>query len=70
MEQRRRHWSQTPDRQFELFDPRPPSARCAMPGWGSLPQQTRHTLTGLITRLLVDHAGGETRNPRSAADDR
>jgi len=58
-----------PDRQLNLFDPNPPSARSSTPGWRSLPLPTQQTLTGLVTRLLVDHAGGEARDPRSAADD-
>lgn len=69
MEHRRRHQTQTPDRQLDLLDPNPPSARCASPQWNSLPQQTRCALTDLVTRLLVEHAGGETRDPRSRADD-
>ena len=39
------------------------------PSWSSLPQQTRRTLTGLVTRLLVEHAGGGACDPRSNADE-
>ena len=56
-------------RQPDLFDPTPRLARGVTPSWGSLPQQTRRTLTGLVTRLLVDHAGGGACDPRSNADE-
>ena len=69
MERSRRCRSQTLDRQLDFLDPNPPSARAVPPQWSSLPQQTRCALTGLVTRLLVDHAGGEPRDPRSSADD-
>jgi hypothetical protein len=69
MEHRRRRRTQTLDRQHDFLDPKPPSARGATPQWSSLPQQTRGALTDLVTRLLVDHAGGETRDPRSCAND-
>ena len=69
MEHRRHRRTQTLDRQLDFLDPNPPSARGATPQWSSLPQQTRCALTGLVTRLLVDHAGGETRDPRSRAND-
>jgi hypothetical protein len=70
MEQRHRRRTRTPDRQLDLLDPRPSSAPGATPGWGSLPPDTRRTLTGLMTRLLVEHAGGELPGRRSGADER
>jgi hypothetical protein len=69
MERRRRHQTLTLDRQLDLLDPNLPSARFASPQWNSLPQQTRCALADLVTRLLVEHVGGETRDPRSCADD-
>ncbi len=39
------------------------------PGWSTLPHQTRSAVTGLVTRLLIEHAGGETRDRRSDADE-
>ena len=69
MEHRRRRRTQTLNRQLDFLDPKPPSARGATPQWISLPQPTRCALTGLVTRLLVDHAGGETRDRGSCADD-
>ena len=68
MEPRRRR-AQTLDRQLDLFEPSPSSARGATPGWSALPNQTQRTLTGLVTRLLIAHAGGETPDLRSSADD-
>ena len=69
MEQRHRR-TRTPDRQLDLLDPRLSSAPGATPGWGSLPPDTRRTLTGLMTRLLVEHAGGEMPDRRGRADER
>ena len=39
------------------------------PGWSTLPHQTRSAVTGLVSRLLIEHAGGETRDRRSDADE-
>ena len=69
MEQRHRR-TRTPDRQLDLLDPRPSSAPGATPGWSSLPPDTRRALTGLMTRLLVEHAGGEAPDRRGRADER
>jgi hypothetical protein len=69
MEQRHRR-TRTSDRQLDLLDPRLSSAPGATPGWSSLPPDTRRTLTGLMTRLLVEHAGGEPPDRRSGADER
>jgi hypothetical protein len=40
-----------------------------MPSWEALPQQTRRTLTGLVTRLLVEHVNARVSEPRSNADE-
>ena len=40
-----------------------------MPSWEALPQQTRRTLTGLVTRLLVEHVNARASEPRSNADE-
>jgi hypothetical protein len=69
MERRRRHQTRTLNRQLDLLDPNPPSARCAGPQWNSLPHQTQCALTDLVTRLLIEHAGGDMCEPRSRADD-
>jgi len=42
-----------------------PGPADAVPRWGSLPDQTRQALSGLLTRLLVAHADG-TRLPPQA----
>jgi hypothetical protein len=71
MEQRHRRRVRTPDRQLDLLDPSPPAAAGgATPGWHTLPPDTRRRLTGLMTRLLVEHAGGERPDRRSSADER
>ena len=70
MEQRHRRRVRAPGRQLDLLDQSPPSARGATPGWHTLPPDTRRRLTGLMTRLLVEHAGGEAPDRRSSADER
>jgi len=59
----------TPNRQFDLF-----AEKASPPGlaleWSALPDQTRHALIGLMTRLLIAHADGETHEPGSDADER
>jgi hypothetical protein len=70
MEQRHRHRARTPNRQLDLLDQRPSSAHSATPGWSSLPSDTRRMLTGLMMRLLVQHAGAEVPDRRSSADER
>ena len=56
--------------QFDLFDERAPMiADSLAPTWQVLPEETRRMLTGLMSRLLLDH-GGAARLPRTeAADD-
>ncbi len=39
------------------------AASGAAPGWSILPDQTRQTLTSLLTRLLIAHAGGTGLEP-------
>jgi hypothetical protein len=44
-------------RQFDLFTPASRAgAEEALPDWRTLPEQTRHTLMSLLTRLILDHA--------------
>jgi hypothetical protein len=40
------------------------------PGWSALPEQTRHALIGLMTRLLMAHANETAHEPGSDADER
>jgi hypothetical protein len=71
MDRRHRCRVRTPDRQLDLLDQKPSSSPNATPGWNSLPSPTRRTLTDLVTRLLINHAGraGAARDRRSSADD-
>jgi hypothetical protein len=39
--------------QIDLFDGVTPTQ---MPTWGDLPEETRDTLTGLMARLILEHA--------------
>ena len=70
MERRHRRRTRAPDRQLDLLDQRPSSAPGATPGWGSLPPDARRTLTGLMARLLAEHAGDEVPDRRGRADER
>jgi hypothetical protein len=70
MEHQRRHrQTMIPNRQFELFEPDPPAEGALTPDWSALPERTQRELTDLMTRLLVDHASGEARDPGEAVDD-
>ncbi len=69
MEHPRRRRPRTQDRQSDLFAANPPSTRRGAPRWSTLPHQTRSAVTGLVIRLLIEHAGGETRDLRSDADE-
>jgi hypothetical protein len=59
----------TPDRQLDLFLPSPPPAPAPAPGWSTLPEQTQHAVTGLMTRLLIAHASGAAPEPGSDGDE-
>jgi hypothetical protein len=67
--QRRHRQTKTPNCQLELFEPDPPAGGALTPDWSALPERTQRELTDLMTRLLVDHAGGEARDPGEAVDD-
>ena len=58
------------DRQLDLFPPPQASTLLPVPGWSALPEQTRHTVTGLMSRLLVAHAGGAAPQSESDGDER
>lgn len=55
-----------PKRQLDLFAGSPPPT----PAWSALPDQTRQALTGLMTRLLLAHAGEAGPKSRSDGDER
>jgi hypothetical protein len=67
---RRHRRSRTPDRQLDLFPGSPPPTPGSAPGWSGLPEQTRRAVTGLMTRLLIAHAGGAAHEPGSDTDER
>jgi hypothetical protein len=64
----RRH--RTLDRQLDLFPPPRTSTPLPAPGWDALPDRTRQAVTGLMTRLLIAHAGGMIVEPGSDGDER
>ena len=67
---RHRRRARTPECQPNLFStPQPPIAGAA-PGWSTLPDQARHTVTALMTCLLITHASGTVPEPGSSADER
>jgi len=48
----------TPERQLDLFPANHAPKPCPSPEWIALPDQARHALTVLMTRLLITHANG------------
>lgn len=57
------------ERQADFFStPRPETA--ATLHWSSLPESTQHTVTALITRLLVMHAADAAPQLKDDADER
>ena len=67
---RHRRRARTPERQPELFSaPQPPVAGAA-PGWSTLPDQARHAVTALMTRLLTARAVGAAPELEGDADER
>ena len=67
---RHRRRARTPERQPELFSEPQPLAAEATPGWSTRPDQARHAVTALMTRLLITHASGTVPEPGSSADER
>ena len=56
--QRLRHRPRAPQRQLELLLAIRPLKAGAVPAWEVMPDRTRQVLIGLMTCLLVAHAGG------------
>ena len=58
--QRSRLRLRTSQRQFDLGLTSLPATPSTPPAWCTLPEPTQRMLAGLLTRLLVGHAGGVT----------
>ena len=51
-------------RQIDLFAPIAPGGTLKTPAWGSLPAETRQSLTRLMGRLILDRAKADHAPPR------
>lgn len=60
---RPRRRPRTQDHQPDLFLSSPPPTPSSVPGWSTLPDQTRQAVIGLMTRLLIAHASGAGPGP-------
>ena len=59
-----------PAQQLDLFDDDRPTTIVDTPAWPELPAETRTTLTGLMVRLILEHAGANRPgSPREAGHD-
>jgi len=59
-----------PAQQFDLFAGDRPRARVDTPAWPELPAETREALTGLMVRLILEHAGtSRVGSPRDISHD-
>ena len=59
-----------PSQQLDLFGGDRPSALVDTPASLELPAETRATLTGLMMRLILEHAGAKrSGSPREAGHD-
>ncbi|HJY49166.1 MAG TPA: hypothetical protein VJ349_11115, partial [Stellaceae bacterium] len=47
-----------PAQQLDLFSDDRPGTIVDTPAWPELPAETRATLTGLMARLIIEHADG------------
>jgi hypothetical protein len=69
--ERRRRRTYNPPRQLELGLANIPTSLSSPPPWTALPEPAQRTLTDLLTRLLVSHAGEPIAAPAgSDADER
>jgi hypothetical protein len=68
--QRRSHRPRSRERQPDLFPARQPRVAEVAPGWDGLPEQARHAVTALMTRLLTAHTGGAVPKAGDDADER
>ncbi len=60
--------SRPPHLQLELFVESALRPVNGAPTWTMLPDQTRRVLTGLVTRMLIAHAGTATQEPEGDGD--
>ena len=59
-----------PAQQLDLFGGDRPKAIVDTPAWPELPAETRATMTGLMVRLILEHAGASRAgSPREAGHD-
>lgn len=58
-----------PTPQLELFRESAPLPPPGAPSWAALPDHTRRTLTRLVTRMLIAHAGAAPLEPTDDGDD-
>lgn len=58
-------------RQYDLFaSATEGGAKPVLPEWATLPEETRQTLTSLLTRVFLDHASADIlRNQRKPGHD-
>ena len=64
------HHLRSKARQFDLFAAPSGDGAVDAPEWGTLPAQTRQTLTSLLVRLILEHASGDRRpQPEEARND-
>ncbi len=59
----------TTPQQLELFDPLCDAGSLPTPHWRSLPDETQAMLTGLMVRLILDHADGTGSKRKEAGHD-
>jgi hypothetical protein len=59
----------TTPQQLELFDPLCDAGSPPTPHWRSLPDETQAMLTGLMVRLILDHADGAGSKRKEAGHD-
>lgn len=61
--------SRSPNPQFELFPTKPTLSLRAASLWTTLPEQTQHAVTGLMTRMLIAHASVAPLDREGSGDD-
>ena len=59
----------TTPQQLDLFDPPRNAGPMPTPHWRSLPDETQAMLTGLMVRLMLDHADGADSQRKEAGHD-